>query len=449
MRLFGRPGLFKCVHGILAMCFTVPVFPMTLLKAYDAAQSNDAQLRASRAALQAGQERVVQARAQLLPAVSASLTRNFNDLKTDSQDILGRPVSSREDYYSFNRSLSLRQPVFNVPRYVGYQQAFALVEQELANYEQDEQDLAVRLGSAYMQALLSAEQVRLSESQLTQYQALLSASRMALSAGTGTRTDIDEAQARVDMAQATLLEAKQQVLFARRQMEILVGQPVEELARLKPSALRDELTIAQDLQYWIDAAWSTSPEVKSLQARLRSADLEILKSKSAHAPTLDAVLQWSESGNDNISRLNARYNSKVAGLQLTIPLYQGGQVSSAVRQAVALREQVLASLEALRQDVELRVHREFRGVTEGALRIAALEQAERSAELALSSTVKSRVAGVRSQLDVLNAEQQLMTVKRDLAEAMFSYVLAQLRLHGLAGVSPRDNIARLNQVFVH
>jgi len=135
------------------------------------------------------------------------------------------------------------------------------------------------------------------------------------------------------------------------------------------------------------------------------------------------------------------------GIQLVVPIYQGGYVNSQVRQAVADKTRSEEALEATRRDLNLRVHKEYRGVTEGVLKVRALEQAVRSAEQLVISTNKSKSAGVRTMLDVLNAEQQLAQVKRDLVQARYLYLMARLRLASLVGKAPLEAITEVAQAF--
>lgn len=431
--------------ALLAVCTAAPA--MNLLQAFEAALEQDANVRAGRAALASGQERLPQARAQLLPQVSANVGRNRNQLSTTSVNILGNESVSRDDYYSFNKSLSLRQPLFNLPRYFQYKQAQDLVLESEANYEREVQNLVVRVGGAYMEALLAAESLKLVQAQKRQYTAMVDAANRALKAGTGTRTDIDDAQSRLDMAVANELEARQNEDYTRRQLELMVNQPVSDLSGLGTRGVAALDKVVKALPEWVEQAHAASPEVKALMARLEAADKEISKAKSAHAPTLEAVAQWSDSGNENVTRINSSFENKSIGFQLTLPLYQGGAVNSQVRQAVAEKTRTEETLESLRRDLSLRVHKEYRGVTEGLLRIQALEQALRSATLLLDSTIKSQRAGVRTLLDVLNVEQQLVMVNRDLIQARYVYLVARLRLSSLAGVEPRAAVAEINQAF--
>lgn len=431
--------------ALLAVCSAAPA--MNLLQAYQAALEQDANVRAGRAALASGMERLPQARAQLLPVVSANVGRNQNQLSTTSVNLLGNNSVSQDSYYSFNNSLSLRQPLFNLPRYFQVKQAEHLVQESVANYDREVQNLVVRVGGAYMEALLAFESLKLVQAQKRQYTAMVDAARKALVAGTGTRTDIDDAQSRLDMAQANELEARQNEDYTRKQLELMVNQPLKALSGLGAQGVAAVSQLVNALPQWVDLAHTNSPEIKALSARLEAAEKDIARAQSAHAPTLDAVAQWSDSGNENVTRLNSRFENKAIGFQLSVPLYQGGAVNSQVRQAVAEKTRVEESLESLRRDLNLRVHKEYRGVTEGWMRIQALEQALRSATQLLDSTQKSQRAGVRTMLDVLNAEQQLVNVNRDLIQARYLYLMSRLRLSSLAGVDAVTAVSEINRAF--
>ena len=156
------------------------------------------------------------------------------------------------------------------------------------------------------------------------------------------------------------------------------------------------------------------------------------------------MAQWARTNSDSVTSVNSRYDNKTIGLQLSVPLYSGGYVSSTVRQAVATQERTQEMLEASRRDLGVRVHREFRGMTEGVLRIKALQQAVYSAEQAVLSNRKSFQAGSRTMLDVLNAEQQKTVALRDLAQARYLYLVSRLRLESLSGADRQAIVAQVN-----
>jgi outer membrane protein/protease secretion system outer membrane protein len=180
-----------------------------------------------------------------------------------------------------------------------------------------------------------------------------------------------------------------------------------------------------------------------LRAQVEASRREIDKARSGHLPTLDAIAQWSISQNDTVTQTNSRFDNKTIGVQLNVPIYSGGFVSSQVRQAVADLERAQEALEADRRDLAMRVEKEFRGITEGVLRVRALEQAVRSAETSVVSSRRSFEGGARTVVDVLNAEQQRVSALHDLASARYLYMLSRIRLRSLAGEA---DIAAINEI---
>jgi outer membrane protein/protease secretion system outer membrane protein len=433
-----------CAMSSAALASWAQSSVLDLKQVYQAALEQDANIRASRAAADSGRERLPQARAGLLPQVSASAGRNNNNLDTTAPNILGNPVTTNDQYFSDNRTLQVRQPLINMQRWLQFQQAKSVVEEVEANLDRDLQNLVVRVAGAYFETLMADEQLDLVLAQKKTYTALVDAAQKGFAAGSGTRTDIDDAKARLDMATAQELEARQNQDLTRRQLELLVNQPVKQIARLNVSALKLLPPEPANLDEWTRKAEQASPEIKALQARLEAARREVGKAQAGHFPTLDAVAQWSNSGSENITRVNSRYENKTIGLQLNIPIYSGGYVNSTIRQAVAEQTRTEESLEALRRDLGVRVHKEYRGVSEGVMRVRALEQAARSAEQMMKSTQMSQKAGSRTQLDVLNAQQQYTLALRDLAQARLVYLLSKVRLSSLVGDDANASVEQVN-----
>ena len=430
--------------GSLNMTVCAQTSTMDLRQVYQAALEQDSSIRASRASADAGRERLPQARAGLLPQVSASAGRNNNNLNSTSPNLLGNPVTTNDKYFSDSRTVQLRQPLMNLQRWLQFEQAKSVVDEAEANLDRDLQNLVVRVAGAYFEALMSDEQLELVLAQKKTYTALVDAAKKALAAGSGTRTDIDDAQARLDMALAQELEARQNQDLTRRQLQMLINQPVSGLAKLNVMAMKLMGPDPSNLNDWTFKAEKNSPELKAMKARLDAARTEVSKSQSGHLPTLDAVVQWTNSGSENMTRINSRYENKTLGLQLNVPLYSGGYVNSSIRQAVAEQTRAEESLEALRRDLGVRVHKEYRGVSEGVMRVRALEQAVRSAEQMKQSTQMSFKAGSRTQLDVLNAQQQYTMALRDLAQARYIYLMSKLRLEILAGNEKDETIGAIN-----
>jgi protease secretion system outer membrane protein len=427
----------------LASCVMAAPDLMDLRQIYQAALEQDSTLRAARAAADSGRERLPQARSQLMPTVNASAGRNTNDLNTTAPNILGTPVTTNDKYFSDSRAVQLRQPLMNMQRWLQFEQAKSMVNEAEATLDREYQNLLVRVAGAYFEALMADEQLDLVLAQKATYTALVDAAKKGVAAGSGTRTDIDDAQSRLDMATAQELEARQSQDLTRRQLEMLVNQPVARIAKLNVAALKLVGPQPASLAEWTAKAEQSSPEIKALQARVETARREVSKAQAGHLPTLDAVAQWSNSGSENITRINSRYETKSVGLQLTVPVFSGGYVNSTIRQAVAEQTRAEESLEALRRDLGVRVHKEYRGVSEGVMRVRALEQAVRSAEQMMKSTQMSLKAGSRTQLDVLNAQQQYTLALRDLAQARYVYLMSKVRLSSLVG---DDAVASVDEV---
>ncbi len=427
---------------VAALC--APAWAMDLSQAYQAALEQDASLRAVRASTDAKRERLPQARAQLLPNISASVSRNRNNLERTTPNFLGEAVTTNERYASSGESLTLRQPLFRMFQFADYRQAQAQVDDANAVLEREIQNLSVRVSGAYFEALLAEEQLALVLAQKTAYTTQLDAARKRFAAGSGTRTDIDEAQAALDMNAAQELEVRQNLDYTKRQLQTLTNRPVESLARLDADRLQLRLPDPQRLEDWTERAERSSPEIQSLKAQVEVARQEVAKAQAGHMPTLDAIAQWSRSDSENVTSVNTRYTNKSVGLQLNIPIFAGGYVNSTVRQALADQERAEQALEALRRDLGVRVHKEFRGMTEGVLKVRALEQAVRSAEQVVISNRRSFDAGSRTLMDTLNAEQQRVAALRDLAQARYMYLISRVRLQALAGGPKTEVIDEIN-----
>lgn len=442
-----RGMLVALAAGLVAI--STPTWSLDLKQAYEAALEQDATLRATRAATDSARERLPQARAQLMPNVSFSAARSHNDLVRAQQNILGQNTITEDNYYSFNQTLQLRQPLYRKPLLVGLEQSRFVVEEAEAMLERENQNLGVRVTGAYLEGLLAQDQLSLVRKQREVTTVQLDAARKALVAGSGTRTEIDEAQARLDMILAQELEAQQHVDYTRRQLEAMINQPVSDLARLDPSKMVLEQPVPENMDAWLMLSEDRSPEIRALKARLDAARLEVSKAQGGHYPTLDAVAQISRSASENVTSPSSSYTNRTLGLQLNVPLFAGGYVNSAVRQAVAEQTRAEENLEATRRDLAVRLHKEYRGVTEGVLKVKALEQAVKSAERVVLSSQRSFQAGSRTLLDILNAEQRLQEVLRDLAQARYLYAVSRVRLQSLAGGEKLATILEINRWLSH
>ena len=442
----GMPLRYLMVSGALLTC-SMAAWSMDLLQAYEAAKTNDATILESRATAQGGRERLPQARAQLLPYLAFGASRNRNNLSQTAPNILGQVQTTSSIYPSSNNTLTLRQSLFRPQQTAQYRQAKAQVDDAEATLEQDEQNLAVRVSGAYFEAMLTREQLDLVLSQRAAYTTQLDAARKSLAGGSGTRTDVDDAQARLDMNAAVEIEARKNIDYTMRQLQVLVNQPIDQLSMLDLSKFEPLDPQPNRVEDWYERASQNSPQLASLKAQVEASRQEVDKARSGHYPTLDAVAQWSKSDSENILNINSDYTNKSIGLQLNVPIYAGGYVNSTVRQALAGQEKAEQALEAGRRDLEMRVFKEFRGVVENVPKISALEQALRSADQSVLSSKKSFQGGNRTIVDVMDAEQRRVLVLRDLAQARYLYLVSKVRLLALVGSADVEAIASINRVL--
>jgi len=438
-----RPSfLFAVILGAGLANFH-PAHAVDLLQSYRQALDQDATYQAARAEAAATREVLPQARAQLMPNLSASLVRGKNQTDSTTPGLFS-PQHNSYEYLSSNYNLILRQPLYRKYSFALYQQAEYQVAGAEAALDKSLQDLLVRLCSTYFEALMASDTLALVQSQKEAYSSQLQAAKRSFAAGQGTRTDIDDAQARYDMILAQELVARQDFSYTRRQIEVITNSPTGELAVLDP--LRMELIgpVPDKAEEWISRGEEVNAELRAMHANVEAARKEVEKARAGHMPTVDFYLQRGKSDSENNTSINAHYLTSQAGLQINIPLFAGGQVVSQARQALANLDKYRQQHEARRREIGEQIRKEFQNVTEGVFKVRALEQAERSADQAVFSNQKGFQAGVRSQVDILNAQQQRMTARRDLAQARYMYVVARIKLQALVGSLGEDEIQRVN-----
>ncbi len=444
----GRRQRRRCIVLGLTLLFAWPAQGGShdLLSLYQLAKARDAAYLSVQAAAEAGREQLPQARAALLPQISATAGMSRNDTDQRSENILGQPLSRSYEYTAKSAALNLRQAVYRPAAWAQLDQARARVQGIEAQLEKETQGLALRLAQAYFDALLARERVAALEVEIKAYASQLEAAQGSFKAGYGTRTDIDEARARLDLAHARLIEAQQRLTVAQRRLRALVGEPIE-LAALATLPSGQPITYPlepPDLEAWIELAEARNPELRALVAAVEAADQELRKNRAGHLPTLDIVASRNLSDSDSENIIGNRYWTTRLGVQLSLPLYAGGYVDSTVRQALANRESARQQLEAARRELAVQVTRAHAAVNLGAARISALELALRSADQAVVASEKGLAAGIRHRVDVLNALAQQANTRFELFQAKIEYLLGRLQLLQTAGRLDEAEIAQLS-----
>jgi len=431
---------------LTALCvaaFALPASADDLISLYREALLADARFLSVQADMEAQRELLPQARSQLLPNISLSGTKNKNTTEETSQSLFG-PTTSKYDYNSHNYALTLRQPLIRPYSIAAYAQARAQVESADAVLEGATQDVGVRVVSAYFDVLSAQSDLDVNNAQQEAYAAQLSYTEKAFTAGAGTRTDIDEAKSRLDLVRAQALELQHRLEYVQDALKSLVNRPLTPLAMLDPERLELTQPAPHRLEEWILEAEAVNPQLKSYRANVEAAENEIWKARSGHLPTLDLIVQRSKSESDSNTSIGRKFDNRMVGVQLNIPIFSGGYVSSTLRQTHAALEKQRQILEATRRDIALEVKREFDTATQGVHWVKAYELAVKSAEQTLYSTKKGFQAGMRNSLDILNAEQNLAAARRDLNRGRYQYVMARLKLLSLVGRLNDAEIIRFN-----
>jgi outer membrane protein len=432
----------------LAICalllgFGTAVPAADLADIYRQARDSDAAYASARATWTATQEKLPQGRAGLLPAASLSAFTQYNDREIRFRSPGTPPAASQ--FNSNSLTLSLTQPLYRRQNWVAYEQAKTQVVQGDAQFALAAQDLILRVAQAYFDVLLAQDSVAFAAAQKAAIGEQLAQAKRNFEVGTATITDQHDAQARYDLTVAQEIAAQNDLEIRRRQLAQIVGRTAPALAPLAtplPLALPEPARIEQ----WVAQAVSANPQVAINEAGLLFASQEVARNRGAHHPTLDAFASYGDSGSGSGLQGGAGNDttSKVVGIQLALPLYQGGATASRIREALANEDKARQDLESTRRSAELAARQAFLGVTNGVAQVNALQAALVSSQSSLDSTRLGLEVGVRTQVDVLNAQQQQFSTRRDLAQARYNYILSLLRLKAAVGTLTEDDIVRVN-----
>ncbi|MEP6607063.1 MAG: TolC family outer membrane protein [Burkholderiaceae bacterium] len=416
-----------------------------LLGVYREALTNDASLASARATQMATQERVPQARAALLPNLGASARYDYN-IYHSSDGGLGTSVNST--YSAYGAGLNLTVPIYRPQNWTALDQARLTVLQSEAQLAQSNQDLALRVATAYFNVLAARDQViALAVSKQATGEQLQQA-RREFEVGTKTIIDTNEAQARFDQIVAQEQVALGALLVRRSELQIIVAREPDTLAPLRERPTLNS-PLPQDINEWVRSAETNSYSVQIARSAYEIASREIQRQRDAYKPTVDITsgYNFNQFNGTQSSDRNPRINSGSIGVQLNIPIYTGGLIQSRVREALALQDRASADLELSRRTAANAARDAYTGVNFGLAQVSALESAEVSARTQLESTQLGYEVGVRIQLDVLNATTQLVQTQRDLKRARYDFLLSGLRLKAAAGTLGDDDMAAVNALL--
>ena len=419
---------------------------ITFTEAYRAALRNDPTYRMNYYENEHGKEHKHVARAALLPSVAGSYSSSRVRADVEGLDPLGRPTITHPRYISRSAVLQLRQPLLNLEAIARYKQARAQSHMAASQFEADGSELVLRVVGAYLDALLANDALALAKAQRDMYAEQSKANARLFEKGEGTRTDMLETSAKLDQSEAQVLEAQDALTTNRNALAAVIGMDPGTLQPLDPDFKFAQLS-PTGYEEWKALALVNNADLRAFTLAVEVARLDIQRNRAGHAPRVDLVASYSKNDAETVNTFTQDTTNRSVGVQLNIPLYSGGQISALTRQSVATHERAKAELEQQRDRILLELRKAHSSVVSSVARIEALDKAVASAQLLTKATEQSIKGGVRINLDLLNAQQQLTGVQRDLAQARYNYLIATLRLRAAAGTLTSTDVNQIASYF--
>ncbi|MCP5157973.1 MAG: TolC family outer membrane protein [Gammaproteobacteria bacterium] len=416
---------------IVAVLCSQSVGAEDLLQIYRQSLESDPVLKAAAASQKASQETKLQARALLLPNAGVTAAQGTTFGVVGSQ-------AGQSSYDTHSYAISLVQPLYNRGSQVQQRLADATVGQADVDFLNAQNDLILRVAQGYFSVLAAIDNLTFATAEKNAFARQLEQANRRFEVGLATITDVYDAQSRFDGAVSSEISAVNTLANAREQLRQLTGQDYAQL-----NILGERMPLAlpkpSDPEAWVRMALESNLSLQSVSFDVEQARENIKLQKSGHYPTLDLSVSRTDIDNG----FTHTYGSQ-ANLQLTIPLYSGGAVSSRSRQAAYNYEASRQSLENLQRDTIRTVRNAYRGQETAISQIKALDQTRVSTRSALEATQAGYEVGTRTIVDVLNAERDVYRAERDYAASRYSYVVNVLTLRQAAGRLTEEDVVEIN-----
>ena len=439
--------MFKTLlASTLTLC--IDVHAADLLESWRAARDHDATFCAAGHALAAGLEKTRQGDAVFRPQVALAAAGSV----AQKNILPGNPSATRADAQGphYATALSLLQPLYDASATAAREQLQLQTRQAQLQYQLAEQELILRVAKAYFDVLLAQENVQLVQAQREAVARQLAQAEKTFSVGAATQADTSEAQARLDAILANEMSARNELDLTQAAYQQITQLDAQGLA---PASARLAPTPPQppSLAPWLEQAQSRSLLALAQGINLAVAQSEVARLRGERSPTLALVAnvaaQWDSNGPGHTSWMD-RSSARSIGVQLNIPLYDGGNRSSQWREAVARAAQQGDALDASVQIAQLATRQAFLGMQSGAAQVRALEQATRSSATLVAASIMGRDVGVRTTVDVLNAQQVHFQNRYSLQAARHQYLLSTLQLAASVGQLTPDELASVNRWLI-
>jgi outer membrane protein len=412
---------------------------------YQLAKQNDLTLQVAASQRDAALENKPQARSAVLPQLTAQADARSNQFNVKSVNAESSYSETNERYTTTGYSLTLSQVLFDWSAFETLSQADKLVAQGEAAYVSAEQDLIVRLVTAYFDVLSAEDTLRADQGAQEAFKQQLAQLEEKFRSGLTPITDVKNAQAAYDGSTAEVIADTTALNNAKRALGIIVGRPVGQIARL-----RDEIALApptpSSVDNWVQAAKSDNPDVLSARYAAEAARDKISATRAQHFPTVSAV--GSISQDDSGSRFGYDATSNYIGVNLTLPIFQGGLVSSSVRTAEASYMEGLAKYQLALRVADQSVRDNYEGVVSGIARVNASSSAVTSQQNSVVATEVGFKVGIRTVIDVLNVRQALANSQKNFAQSRYDYLISLLSLKSSVGQLTKQDIDDIDRLTI-
>ena len=442
---------------IFSPFFFSSAMAVDLVGVHDLAVKYDPQLQAAAYRKEATGENKRQAWSNLLPTLSGGATRDWGDNKTTvSATDFSPTFKTDSDIDTESYRLDLRQSLYAQSNYEQLDIARGQVSQAEAIYNLAYQDFLVRVAGGYFGVLTAQDGVIFAEAEEKALQRQFEQAEQRFEVGLTAVTDVHEARASYDNARARAIVSRNNLADAKEVLYELTGQYFHDIDPLQ-EVLPLVKPMPENTDEWVDIAMQYNPAVISAQMNVEIADSTVRLQRSGHFPTLDLVGSVSQFTNNKqvirddfgqiIATTDFENDDKRIGLVLSVPIYQGGVVSSRTRQARYLLNATGEDLDQQQKAVVRATNNAYRAVIAGIEQVGAFGQAMISAESALEATQAGFEVGTRTIVDVLIAQQRYFQAQRDNSLARHTYVVDHLRLKAAAGVLAEEDLHKINAIL--
>lgn len=437
-----KKRLLLLLGAVGALLASDPVYAaLSLSEACHRAFDYDAKYRSVVADNAIYREEVDKARSSFRPSFELSAARGRSSTETTY------PTGEKlDDYYSTqNINFTLKQQLFNLYSFASYSQSKAVAAKGDALLKNEEGKLIVRAVTAYVNVLLSQDNLDYSQAQVAAVKGQLEQAKKRFAAGYGTITEISEAKAQYDMSLAEALAFQNSLEIKKRELENIVGIYPDSLKSFDPGRMDMVMPEPKNIDYWVESALDSNYNIIAASEEIVAAKKEVLKNKANRYPSITLQAFKSLSDSESNTSIGYKYDTYGISLQASLPIYTGGYISSSVRQAKARVMKAYEQRSDQERTVATDVRNYYNGMLSSIAETKAYEQAVISSEVALIGTMKGYSAGLRSNIDVLNAQRNLFDNKRKLAKARYSYVVNLVSIKGVCGKLNQEDINDIDE----